>query len=191
MSGKDGMEKFIDRMLDKLEAKSKKKWDKVCAKTERFQARFARLMGSSSSIQPVRLCDYFGPIAVGVCALRVAQVLRLAPAATHVSSRQPSAPRAFRPPLSSVPCWPQTEDVSLAGKVGGGRQRLQRVWALATKSPTSMVLSLAIFLCALPGLSMAFGAAIGVVLFALALGQMFLVTLAPAGMLLLAGGILW
>ena len=87
MSGKDGMEKFIDRMLDKLEAKSKKKWDKVCAKTERFQARVARLMGSSSSIQPVRMFDCVGPIAVGLCALCVPHH-----AACALDSKCPHAP---------------------------------------------------------------------------------------------------
>ena len=90
--------------------------------------------------------------------------------------------------LPSASFRPQADDAP--GKVGKKRQRLQRVWALATASPTAVAVSLAILLCALPGLSMALGAAFGLVMFALVLVQIFMVTLAPAGMLLLAGGML-
>ena len=50
------MERYIDSVLDRLEARSKSKWDRVCAKTERLKTRAARLMRSSdSAVQAVWL----------------------------------------------------------------------------------------------------------------------------------------
>lgn len=125
----------LDGILDRLEAKTQRKYDKICAKADRLKQRAARLSGALSSVR--------------------------------------------------------NDDVrSEAGQLRK-RDRLKRVWALATSSPLAVVTTLFIVACALPGLTMAVGATAGLVTFIVLLVQIFLVTLAPAGMLVLAGGTLF
>ena len=127
----------LDGFLDKVEAKSQKKYDKFCAKTDRLKQRAARLSNALASIKD----------------------------------------EEARPAES-------------AGKPRK-RDRIKRVWALATSSPLSVVVSLTILACALPGLAMLVGSVAGFVTFLVLLVQIFLITLAPAGMLVLAGGTLF
>jgi hypothetical protein len=127
----------LDGFLDKVEAKSQKKYDKFCAKTDRLKQRAARLSNALASVRD----------------------------------------EEARP----------AESASKLRK----RDRIKRIWALATSSPLSVVVSLTILACALPGLTMLVGSVAGFVTFLVLLVQIFLITLAPAGMLVLAGGTLF
>ena len=69
---------------------------------------------------------------------------------------------------------------------GGKRDRLRRLWVLATSSPAAIVLSLVVLSCAIPGLLLATGATISMIAFVVLLFQILFITLAPAGMLILA-----
>eukprot|EP00277_Geminigera_cryophila_P035283 CAMPEP_0173129046 /NCGR_PEP_ID=MMETSP1102-20130122/58921_1 /TAXON_ID=49646 /ORGANISM="Geminigera sp., Strain Caron Lab Isolate" /LENGTH=535 /DNA_ID=CAMNT_0014039315 /DNA_START=22 /DNA_END=1630 /DNA_ORIENTATION=+ len=70
------------------------------------------------------------------------------------------------------------------------RDRLRRLWLLAVSSPAYIVMTVTVLAFAGPALMAAFGATIGLLTFVALLLQIFLITLAPAGMLLLAGGTL-
>ena len=109
MSGKgqsgDGgggrMERYIDSVLDRLEAKSKSKWDRVCAKTERLKTRAARLMRSSDSAVQAVWLRVARRRAVRVASPRVSVLLHASCAA---AAGRPASVEPMPAPPSAAPC---------------------------------------------------------------------------------------
>lgn len=92
---------------------------------------------------------------------------------------------------SALSAVPGEITVPPAGGKQRKRDRLRRAWDLATSSRTSIACSIILLGFAVPGAVMAVGATLSVMTFVFLLVQILLITLAPAGMLLIAGGTLF